>query len=98
MVLEKECMRKYPQDEEKNEYRYFDPHWLNEIAIGLTAGAVKHPGETWRSIPASEHASRAVRHLIMWLGGDRSENHLINASMRVMMAFATDKKEHQNDG
>lgn len=83
----------YPQDQEQNEYRYFDPHWLDEIAIGLTKGAAKHPGETWRTIPAAEHASRAVRHLIMWLGGDRSEPHLINASMRVMMAFCTSRNE-----
>ena len=39
---------KYPQDEEKNEYRYIDFAWLDEIAMGLTAGAKKHPGETWR--------------------------------------------------
>ena len=43
---------KYPQDEEKNEYRYIDFAWLDEIAMGLTAGAKKHPGETWREIPA----------------------------------------------
>ena len=39
---------KYPQDEEKNEYRYISPSWLDEIACGLTAGAEKHPGETWK--------------------------------------------------
>ena len=30
--------QKYPQDEEKNEYRYSSPSWLDEIARGLTAG------------------------------------------------------------
>ena len=30
--------QKYPQDEEKNEYRYISPSWLDEIARGLTAG------------------------------------------------------------
>ena len=80
---------KYPQDEEKNEYRYIDFAWLDEIAMGLTAGAKKHPGETWREIPAREHVARAIRHLSMHLTGDSSEPHLINASMRCMMAFAT---------
>ena len=42
----------YPQDKEENEYRFFSPAWLDEIARGLTKGAVKHPGETWRKIPA----------------------------------------------
>ena len=66
---------KYPQSAESNEYRYIDFEWLDEIATGLTAGAEKHPGETWRDIPAREHAVRALPHLI-------------NASMRCMMAFA----------
>lgn len=78
----------YPQNAEKNEYRYIDFRWLDDVATGLTAGAQKHPGETWRDIPAREHAVRALRHLSLYLAGDRSEPHLINASMRCMMAFA----------
>lgn len=80
----------YPQDSEENEYRYFSPAWLDEIAFGLTKGAGKHPGETWRTIPAREHAWRAVRHLVLFLMGDKADKHLINASMRCMMAFETD--------
>lgn len=38
---------KYPQSPERNEYRYIDFAWMDEIAEGLTAGAEKHPGETW---------------------------------------------------
>ena len=79
----------YPQDAEKNEYRYLDFAWLDAMARGLTAGAEKHPGETWRQIPAKEHAARATRHLSMYLTGDTSEPHLVNASMRCMMAYAT---------
>lgn len=47
----------YPQSAEPNEYRYLNYPWLNEIATGLTAGAEKHPGETWHDIPAKEHAA-----------------------------------------
>ena len=79
---------KYPQDEEQNEYRYIHYGWLDKVAEGLTAGARKHPGETWRKIPAEEHAARALRHLSLYLAGDTSEPHIINASMRCMMAFA----------
>ena len=79
----------FPQDVEENEYRYIAPAWLDAVARGLTAGAMKHPGETWRTIPSSEHAARALRHLNMYLMGDRSEPHLINASMRCMMAAET---------
>ena len=79
----------YPQDAEQNEYRYLDFCWLDAMAKGLTAGADKHPGETWRQIPTAEHAARAIRHLSMYLTGDTSEPHLVNASMRCMMAYAT---------
>ena len=85
--------QKYPQSAEPNEYRYIDFEWLNEIAEGLTAGAEKHPGETWRGIPAKEHAARALRHLSMWLAGDRDDTHLVNASMRCMMARAMERDE-----
>ena len=87
----------YPQASEPNEFRFLSPKWLNEIATGLTTGAKEHPGETWRTIPATEHAWRAIRHLIMFLMGDQSEPHLINASMRVMMAYETAKeKQHEH--
>ena len=82
---------KFDQDQEENEYGYFSPAWLDEMARGLTKGAVKHPGETWRKIPAREHAWRAIRHLVLYLKGDTQDKHLINASMRCMMAFETDK-------
>ena len=88
---------KYPQDEEKNEYRYISPSWLDEIARGLTAGAEKHPGETWRTIPSDEHLSRAMRHINLYRLGDRSEPHIINASMRLMMAFCTVKNDEVMD-
>lgn len=80
----------YPQAAEGNEYRYISPAWLDEIATGLTAGAAKYPGETWRSIPAQEHAARAIRDLNLYRMGDRQDNHLVNASMRCMMACVTD--------
>ncbi len=88
----------YPQSAEKNEYRYLDFRWLDEVATGLTAGAEKHPGETWRDIPATEHVVRALRHLSMWMAGDRSDNHIINASMRCMMARAMERVSQVGTG
>lgn len=81
----------YPQSQEPNEYRYIDPHWLDGLAMGLTAGAANHPGESWKTIPADEHAWRALRHLNSYNMGDRTENHLLNASMRCMMAYVLDR-------
>ena len=97
MIVERDYMqqkpKEYPQAKEANEYRFIHPKWLDEVAKGLTAGAEKHPGETWRKIPSQEHAARAIRHLNMYIMGDRSDDHLVNASMRVMMAFATSEKK-----
>jgi len=83
----------YPQAAEENEYRYVDAGWLDRVACGLTAGASKYPGQTWRSIPAEEHAARAIRHLNLYRMGNRKEEHLINASMRCMMAYVTDREQ-----
>ena len=86
-------LMEYPQDQEENEYRFIDAAWLDKVAAGLTAGAKKHPNETWKSIPAEEHAARAIRHLNMYRKGDRSEDHLLNASMRCMMADVLSRAE-----
>ena len=90
-----ESIPEYPQDKEANEYRYLSPAWLNAIAEGLTSGAEKHPGETWREIPADEHLARALRHINLYRMGDRNEPHIINASMRVMMAFEVSQAESE---
>ena len=79
----------FPQETENNEYRYLSPAWLDAIAEGLTNGQRKYPGETWRQIPSAEHLARAMRHINLYRMGDRSEPHIINASMRLMMAFET---------
>lgn len=91
-VDEEAMLMNYPQDEEENEYRYIDAEWLDAIAEGLTAGAKKHRNETWKDIPPEEHAARAIRHLNMYRKKDRKEDHLLNASMRVMMAYVLSRR------
>lgn len=85
----------YPQETEEDEYRYIDAGWLDAVARGLTAGAMKYPGETWRQIPPEEHIARAMRHLNLQRAGDRSEQHLVNATMRCMMAYVTARAEEE---
>jgi len=88
-------LMEYPQDQEDDEYRYIDAEWLDRLAAGLTAGAKKHPDESWKTIPPQEHAARAMRHLNKFRKGDKSEDHLINASMRVMMAWVLENVRHE---
>ncbi len=48
----------------------------------------KYPkGETWRAVPAIEHARRAHGHLEKWLRGDSEEPHLQHAATRALMAL-----------
>ncbi len=89
-------MAEYQQTQEADEYRYFSPQWLEDMAAGLTAGHKKHPQETWQQIPAKEHAWRAVRHLVKYINEDTSDNHLLNASMRVMFAYTIAQRQKKD--
>ena len=89
-VLDKE--NRFPQDEERDECRYLLKDGLSgvllEVAEGLTVGARKHPGATWRRIPTEEHLARAFRHILKYCDGDRMEDHLSHIVMRSLMAMA----------
>ena len=41
--------------------------------------------------------SRAMRHINLYRMGDRTEPHIINASMRLMMAFCTTRNDEAMD-
>ena len=93
-------MEEYEQDVELDEFRFLlqdgMAEVLDEIAKGLTAGNRKHPGATWRQIPTEEHLARAMRHIVKYRMGDRSENHLNHACMRLMMAYAVSMPVNEN--
>lgn len=89
--------KEYIQTPENNEYRYIQPKWIDAVAEGMTENAKKYPNETWKQIPADEHAARAIRHLNLYRLGDTSENHLVHASVRAMMAFETHKEDNSSE-
>jgi len=84
------------QAAEEDEFRYLSWAWVAELARGLTAGAKKYGEDNWREIEAKEHAARAVRHLVLWLKGEKKLEHLTNASMRCMMTWEMANAEMQN--
>ena len=57
------------------------------MARVVQEGAAKHGEQNWRGIPSRIHVGRALRHLLEYLAGDRSENHLSHAFTRIAMAF-----------
>lgn len=55
----------------------------------LEVGAAKYGRDNWMKIDTEDHINHAIRHLRLWLSGDRSENHLGNASCRCLFALYT---------
>lgn len=58
---------------------------LQAVAKAMHEGAVKYGEDNWRGLPASNVANHALRHLYLWLSGDRSEDHLGHAAANCLM-------------
>ena len=43
-------------------------------------------GDTWESLTIDEHLDHAMNHIILYLEGDKTEKHLVNATCRILMA------------
>lgn len=67
------------------------PQALLEISKVLKSGAEKYGIDNWRKISVQENLNHALYHIVRYLMNDTSENHLVNASCRVL--FALDVKE-----
>lgn len=48
--------------------------------------------ENWRKITAREHARHAMNHLVAWLAGDASDEHLEHATCRLLMAIEREQE------
>lgn len=59
---------------------------LQKVAGVLAEGAKKYGEDNWKKITVEEHINHAIAHLFLYLQGDTSEAHLLNATCRVMFA------------
>jgi hypothetical protein len=67
-----------------------DPFALLVLGRVLLRG-VRYGEDNWRLIPAKDHVNHALGHIMGWLSGDKTDDHLANAFCRLMMAIAMEK-------
>ncbi len=72
-------------DAESTRYDLISPIGLRRLAETYAYGARKYGDDNWlKGIPASDLFNHAVRHLYLWLAGDRSEDHLAHSVWNIM--------------
>jgi len=66
-------------------YDLITPIGLRRLAETCAEGARKYGDRNWlKGIPASEMLNHAVRHIYLWLEGDRGEDHLAHAAWNIL--------------
>lgn len=65
-----------------------DPKVLLAMSEVMARGCETHGLDNWRKIPARDHVNRALVHLLAFLAGDPSDDHLVHAACRAIMASA----------
>lgn len=75
-------------DAESTRYDLISPIGLRAVAEACAEGAKKYGDYNWeRGMPAHDLLNHAIRHIYMFLGGDRSEDHLGHAAWGLMAAI-----------
>ena len=72
---------------------------MRRIAETCHEGAVKYSDHNWeRGMPVNDLLKHAIRHVYLYLGGDRSEDHLSHAGWGLLAAMHSDELwTHAND-
>ncbi len=71
------------------------PEAVLRVGAILTTGAAKYGADNWRLIPQRDHIDHALRHIVMYLSGDTSEDHLGNAACRMLFAISELKESDE---
>ena len=66
-------------------YDLITPVGLRRLAETCAEGAHKYGDFNWqKGIPASQMLNHAIRHIYLWLEGDRSEDHLAHSAWNIL--------------
>lgn len=66
------------------------PKAILEVSTILKYGEDTYGANNWRKIPQKDHLRHALRHVFMYLAQDKTENHLGNATCRLLFALETE--------
>lgn len=80
-------------DAAKTRYDLISPIGLRRIAETYAEGAEKYGDFNWElGFPIGDILNHAIRHLYLYLGGDRSEDHLSHCGWGIMAAMHSEEK------
>lgn len=87
-------------DAETTRYDLVSPIGLAAVARACQEGAAKYGDFNWeRGMPAHDLLNHALRHVYLFLGGDRAEDHLGHAAWGLMAAIhSLEVWPHLNEG
>lgn len=75
-------------DAEATRYDLISPIGLRAVAAACAEGAQKYGDFNWeRGMPANDMVNHALRHVFLFLEGDRGEDHLGHAAWNLMAAI-----------
>jgi Domain of unknown function (DUF4406)/Domain of unknown function (DUF5664) len=76
------------KDADATRYDLITPIGLEEVARTYAEGAAKYGDDNWlKGMPVHDLLNHAIRHIYMFLSGDRSEPHLGHAAWNVLTAI-----------
>ena len=67
-------------------YALLPPEAKRRLAKVLAYGARKYSDNNWHGIPLKSHLNHLIRHVIEYLAGDKTEDHLGHVICRAAMA------------
>ena len=72
-------------DTQHERWDLITPIGLRRLAQTYAEGAQKYTPWNWaKGLPASNLICHAIRHIMLWLSGDRTEDHLAHATWNIM--------------
>lgn len=80
-------------DAEAEAYHLIPTHGLRRVAKTCAEGAAKYSPYNWeKGMPVADLLNHGLRHLYLYLEGDRSEDHLGHAAWNVMAAIDSEER------